>query len=643
MKNLNILFVIVFMPCLSVFGQGIHNYGAQIEVSSGAYITVENGGYLNASQGTYDGSIDLDGAIQIDGDFTNNADAGNVFVNRDTDGEVIFYGTGIQTIGGSGEYIYFERVTVNSGSQTQIPNDKAASVNGVLTVNGELQLLSPADAGPSGSLITYSSIDGTGTITVNRTFNTANRWQYISIPMANIQSDQLTEDPNPGYLNPNFYTMNEASGGVDPGSAAYSEWDNITDAWISIQPTIGVPQPLNSGTGYIFYHTHDVTTAFETSTGPADLSTGDKSLTVQYTDNDNGGGIGFGNYFDGWNIVGNPYPSAIDISQLNLAGYTYIDPVIYYWDGVNENYVYYGAAVDIVQGGSQTLNGDGTQYIPAMQSFVLHVTNPDADDTQPLLEESFNIPNNARTHASQNLWKNSAQETPDFSYIKLEASTELNNFTDETIVRFFPGASANFEGSYDALKMYSLGEETPQLYSLGDIPELPLAIGTFPEENLEETTIPLGFKSPIEGNYTISVQEINFPYTEYVFLYDMQEDTYTNLKETDTYSFTSEAGDNRDRFYLFAGDNEPTQSQTPIWEQTQIWAQQRTVSVRVNNLSHANAEIIIYDMLGRPIKAQHMNSNLERIFIPHAEGIYIVNVNFANGQSKTEKVYISNN
>ena len=620
------------------FSQGIHNNGASVVVESGAYINIVNGSYVNSTQSSNDGSIDLDGIITLDGNFLNNAASGNVFINTDTDGEVIFAGAGTQTIGGTGDYIDFEKVTVNSGSQTQIPADKAATVNGALTVNGTFELLSPTDAGPSGSLITNATIGGTGNIIVHRAFNTAERWQYISIPMSGIGSDQLTETPNPGYLNPNFYTINEASGGVDPTTSNYSEWNNIEDAWVRIQPDIGVPQTLSSGTGYIFYHTQNVTTSFQTSTGPDNLSTGDKTFTVSYTDNDNDNG--YGNYFDGWNIVGNPYPSAIDFSALTLTGN--MNAALYLWDGTNENYVYYSPTNNIVEGGSQTLNSNGdSPIIPAMQSFIVHITNTNANDAQPILEEDFTIANSARTHNTQDLWKNKEKETPDFSYIKLKASSAQNTFTDETIVRFFPDASANFEGSSDILKMYSIGSETAQIYSLSGAPEFPLAIGTYPESNLEETSIPLGFKSTAYGNYTISAEELNFPFTKYVYLIDIQEDVQVNLKEYNSYSFTSEEGDDRDRFYLFAGKNAPSDTETDNYFDINIWSQRQNVFIRINKHNFSGAVITIYDLSGKAITEQNIKSNFQKIRVPAAEGLYIVKLQCNDGRSEIQKVHIS--
>ena len=630
MKKINILITLIALS-FSVLGQGIQNHGAVIEVTSGAFITIVNGGYINKTQSATDGTIELDGTIALDGDFTNNADAGNIFVNTDGTGVVIFNGTTTQTIGGTGEYINFEGITVNSGASVEIPASKAATANGVLTVNGNFTLITPIGSSVSGSLITNSTIGGTGTITVQRYLTTSERFQHISIPMANITSDLLAVDPNPGYLNPNFYTMNEASDiDPDPSNSNYSNWSNYDDVWNRVQTDINTPVTLNSGTGYTFYHTQDINVSFATSSA-VDLSSGDKVFAVTYTDNDDGNSNG--NYYDGWNLLGNPFPSALDFNALTRP--THMDAALYLWNGTN--YIYYGSGQ--ISGSEQSLNeGTGEAgIIPAMQSFIVHMTKTEDGN----LSEPLTIANSARTHSSQAMYKDKQNETPDFPFIKLQAVNNSNEKTDETIVRFIGEAAESFEGGTDMFKMFASGD-VPQIYSFTSVPEFPLAINTLPNNNLNRTT-PLGYYSSEAGSHTISATEMNFPSETNVYLLDTETNTEINLNEQPTYSFNHAGGDLRGRFYLFSGPGSPNSTNEINNSEISVWSANRNIFIRINTTSSdIDAIVKVYDLLGKPIKSQRMFTGLEEIHVASAEGIYIVNIQTKDGKVTTKKVVIRN-
>ncbi|KAB2867940.1 MAG: hypothetical protein F9K37_11345, partial [Bacteroidales bacterium] len=93
--------------------QVVRNEG-KINVSGGYMII--SGSYQNESTG----GIVLDGIIQVSGNWTNNGTT-NVIETPGTNGEVVFNGTGTQTIGGTSSNVFdFERITINSGSVTEV-------------------------------------------------------------------------------------------------------------------------------------------------------------------------------------------------------------------------------------------------------------------------------------------------------------------------------------------------------------------------------------------------------------------------------------------------------------------------------------------------------------------------------------------
>ncbi|GAB4277888.1 MAG: hypothetical protein Kow0068_01230 [Marinilabiliales bacterium] len=140
MKSSLLIFMSLFLISLSGFSQkGVVNNGVKIAISSGAVmkITGSDGNYTNNTSGSTHGRIDLDGKIRIEGDWVNNATSGNVLINVDNDGEVIFQGATTQYI--QGNQTEFEKLTLNNASGLTLQS--STLVNGDFTfTSGRINL-----------------------------------------------------------------------------------------------------------------------------------------------------------------------------------------------------------------------------------------------------------------------------------------------------------------------------------------------------------------------------------------------------------------------------------------------------------------------------------------------------------------------
>ena len=105
----------------------------KINVATGGSLVIA-GNYQNESQG----GITLDGTIAVSGNWTNNG-SGVCIETPGANGEVIFNGTN-QTIGGSASLFYFEKLTINSGSITQVAPGKGVTTFGAATFTSPLVL-----------------------------------------------------------------------------------------------------------------------------------------------------------------------------------------------------------------------------------------------------------------------------------------------------------------------------------------------------------------------------------------------------------------------------------------------------------------------------------------------------------------------
>lgn len=112
----------ILMSCLVLivsygFAQtGVINKGAKMVVNTGAVMKITGSGadYTNEDTLGFNGRIDLDGKIILEGDWTNNTTS-DVFINANTDGLVLFNGSSQQNILGSTASL-FENVELDNTS-----------------------------------------------------------------------------------------------------------------------------------------------------------------------------------------------------------------------------------------------------------------------------------------------------------------------------------------------------------------------------------------------------------------------------------------------------------------------------------------------------------------------------------------------
>lgn len=142
MKTKIIFFVISLFIVECIYSQkGFRNNGAKIIIGSGTKVLITggaDGNYTNNTIGVSHGNIDLEGTLQLEGSFNNNATGSTGFINMNTTGTVVFSGTSQQSIGGTSSSI-FENVTLDNNTGIAINN--GAQVNNVLSLtNGAVYL-----------------------------------------------------------------------------------------------------------------------------------------------------------------------------------------------------------------------------------------------------------------------------------------------------------------------------------------------------------------------------------------------------------------------------------------------------------------------------------------------------------------------
>jgi hypothetical protein len=311
----------------------------------------------------------------------------------------------------------------------------------------------------------------------------------------------------------------------------------------------------------------------------------------------------------GWNLLGNPYSSAIDWDFVVLNN---VNPSVAVWDGFNvlgqplAGYRYYNSTTGV--GTPATYTG----IIPAENGFFVTATGAAASVTMPA---------NARVHSAAPFFKGSIANV-------LRINVAGNSLNDEAVIHFENAATANFD-DFDGKKL----ESAASLFSIvnGDR----LWLNSFPLEGNE--IVDLGFKANVDGEYTFSATGIeSFDGFTPVLLEDLKLNKVQDLRQNANYSFSYVNGDNENRFKLhFKNANGMGDLNT---SGINVYSLDKTVVI--NNNTKLAGEVWIYDVTGRELIHTSMSSDAKTIIPVQAPTAnYMVKVVTANG-SVNQKVFI---
>ncbi|MBL4594296.1 MAG: T9SS type A sorting domain-containing protein [Flavobacteriales bacterium] len=178
-----------------------------------------------------------------------------------------------------------------------------------------------------------------------------------------------------------------------------------------------------------------------------------------------------------------------------------------------------------------------------------------------------------------------------------------NNYSDETIIRLVNGATQNFDGNYDAWKLFSLNPNVPSIYTQVAVGQ-ELSINALPEFT-EDKSITIYTNIPVNGSYTINVEEIFALTSNYkISLTDMSSNTHYRLLGDTALTFNFTTQQNSPSFTF----NISTAITTSISNETCFSMDDG--SIMINNAGNTDWNIQILDAANNTVVNSNSNSSL---------------------------------
>jgi hypothetical protein len=487
------------------------------------------------------GTKTLGGAISTTRDLTINSNATldittnnyNVNVGRNwtnngsflaQSGTVTFNGSSAQAIGGT-TVTNFNNITLSNAAGASLTN--AQNLIGTLTLsvgtfvtNGQTFTLLSNINGTARIAAIPAGADITGNITMQRYIGAgATNWRFLTTAV----SGTTLADWNDNIITSGFT------------GSQYPNWPSASNPWVNIyfyDETVAGSQD----DGYVEATniTNTVTPGQGVWVWAGDTSIGTQAFTVDVVGPANKGNINLpvsftntGNAGDGWNMVGNPYPSVIDWDSPNWTK-SNINNAIYIWNPQNQQFASYVFGIGT--------NG-GSRYIASSQAFWVQ-----ANAASP----SVQITENCKSAINQAFIKDAVADQQLLTF-GLQKGT--NN--DEAVLRFIDGATDNFDANFDALKLPSGDVDMPYISLINDSNDL--SVNSY---NLgQQISMPIKVLSTTSGNATLTFTKNNLIDLSCATLEDLHTGVKTDVIATSSYTFFHTDTTTSARFILHVWNN----------------------------------------------------------------------------------------
>ena len=397
------------------------------------------------------------------------------------------------------------------------------------------------------------------------------------------------------------------NGATSPTTYAFGPFNKTTGAYENY--TDATSATVTSGIGYRAATNIGTTLAF---TGTQSSSA---SVSVAVSNS--------GPAFEEWNLIGNPYPSYINVQDFlnNSSNAALLDETnvgIYGYDGDASN-------------GWTILNLSNTTsssvITPGQGFFVAAEADGNIEFTTSM----------RRTGTSNDFIPGRNAE---LIYVMLQLNSNTAEF--KTDFYFNTNSSLGLDPGYDS---GIWGDAAPDfsIYShlVEDNTGSEFAIQSLNSSDLSDVTIPLGVNANQGEQLTFSIADSTLPESVNVYLDDMVANTSTLLNNSNYVITPNTNLSGTGRFFLRTSEDALSTIDNSL-DTLNIFILNSSKELIVSGQLKENTALDLFDIQGRKIASTQLDNNTleNRIDMSHlSAGVYIVTV-VNNGQHKTQKVIL---
>lgn len=587
------------------FTGGTTNLGGAFQFAS---VSISGGATLDVTASNY--------AISLSRNWTNSGGTFNA-----QGGTVTFNSGGVQSIGGTAATTFNNISATNGLSQVTVTS--AQNLAGILTLGSGnsfatgtnvFTLLSNSATNKTGQLAALpSGAVLTGTRWVVQRFvpaSTAN-WDDLSSPLTN---SDISDWDNELYLSMDPSCPDGMAQPVFQSAYYYTE---ITSSFTAIT---SCAEPLVNTRGFEIWLGTDIAsmaaTTFNTGLQVGGTpATGDRAATVTRTG------------ANGWNLIGNPYPAAIDWDLVFLNAVS-LDNLVQIYDQTINDYALYDGASPALSTGQ--LFGSGG-VLSSTQGFWVHSTSGAPSLT---FRETHKSPTTTRPFVRGN---------PNYyadNCIHMFLRTEMMKNACESVINFIDGASADAD-EHDAPYMRSPDKKTPSFNPLSSDGQK-LRIDKL-DGNTPELDIPVVSGIYVPGKYSLEFKGIN-SVTKYscAYLEDVDAGKFIDIMKENSYTFSHEDISKEHKFVLHFSNNAEscTRISSPLQATlnhfTFISTTEEGAYVHFNFTELTDVRISVFNVIGQQVGqtiSTEVSTGKVQLDLGEAAQLYFVRI-----ETPTEKI-----
>ncbi len=353
-----------------------------------------------------------------------------------------------------------------------------------------------------------------------------------------------------------------------------------------------------------------------------------------------------GDGFHNENLIGNPYPSAIDLVELMAANTAILGGTFYFWthdspiSSENDGPWYYNftnddyamATTDGTEGSFDNTVGGGTdgtlapRYVASGQGFLATVD----------FAGSVNFTNAMRVTHSNNDFKNTQRNQDRFW---LNMTNDLGVYR-QIYIGFRENATDGFQNGQDGKRRPSVGNT--DFYSI-----IPDDDGRFGIQNLatfnDSKTVALGLEIADAGEYVINIDRVEgiFATGQEVYLEDIYTNKLHNLTTDGEYVFSSVPGKAiKDRFILrFTEDKSAVKTTEQLLDALVIYPNPSNNIFNIGVADDETIDITVYDVSGKSLLLKNHTTTRQIDLSGYAPGFYFAKIQL-DGQHIVKKLVL---